>query len=433
MTKIKQVFISHATTDAEFAHRLARDLERLGVQVWIAPESIRPGEGWVEAIERGLEESSHVVVLTPAALESPWVRKETNVAIAQERRGQIEVIPLDVEPCAVPLLWGSYQMVSFRGEYEAGLSQLAGILGVRVIPPEPVRPPGQGPPYGAMPEAQVTALKEEEIGARRREEGPQEPTLEQVLPFEPEMVLIPAGEFLMGSDPGADKDAVDWEQPQHPLYLPDYYLARTPVTNAQYAAFVQATGHEQPKHWKGGQPPRGKEDHPVVRISWHHVVAYCRWLAEVSGQPYGLPSEAQWEKGARGDDGRIWPWHNRWDAKRCNSAEGGQGDTTPVGAYADGASPYGLLDVAGNVWQWTRSLWGEHWTKPSFKYPYDAADGREDLDAPDSVLRVLRGGAFSYLRGLVRCAYRHRSYPHYFSGYIGFRVVLVAPGFPSGL
>ena len=127
------VFISHATQDAQFAHRLADDLQRLGVQVWIAPESIRPGEDWVDAIERGLRESSHmVVVLTPAALESKWVENETDVAIARERKGRIQVIPLDVKPCEVPLLLSSYQMVSFRRDYDAGLSQLTDILDVGV-------------------------------------------------------------------------------------------------------------------------------------------------------------------------------------------------------------------------------------------------------------------------------------------------------------
>jgi len=137
-----KVFISHATADAHFAHRLADDLQRLDLQVWIAPESIRPGEGWVSAIERGLEESSHmVVVLTPAALESQWVKKETDVAIARERKGRIGVIPLDVKPCEVPLLLSSYQMVSFRRDYNAGLSQLATNLGLCVAPPKPARTP----------------------------------------------------------------------------------------------------------------------------------------------------------------------------------------------------------------------------------------------------------------------------------------------------
>jgi formylglycine-generating enzyme required for sulfatase activity len=280
---------------------------------------------------------------------------------------------------------------------------------VRVTPPEPAPPPV------TVPEAVLPTV------------------MEPLQPSEPEMVLIPAGQFLMGSDPGADKDALDREQPQHTLHLPDYYLARTPVTNAQYAAFVQATGHQQPEHWEGRKPPKGKEDHPVVYVSWHDAVTYCRWLAEVSGQPYGLPSEAQWEKGARGSDGRLYPWGNRWDAVRCNSKEGGPGDTTPVGAYPDGASPYGLLDMAGNVWQWTRSLWGKDWQKPSFKYPYDPADGREDLDAPDSIFRVLRGGAFYYDTRSVRCAYRYGLDPNLFYWDGGFRVVLVSPGFPSGL
>jgi hypothetical protein len=141
-TSVKQVFISHASKDANFAHRLADDLKRLGIRVWIAPESIRPGEGWVKAIERGMGESSHVVlVLTPAALESKWVEKETEVAIAQEREGHIQIFPLDVEPCEIPLLLKSYQMISFRRGYNAGLSQLANILGLRVMSSGPVRVP----------------------------------------------------------------------------------------------------------------------------------------------------------------------------------------------------------------------------------------------------------------------------------------------------
>jgi hypothetical protein len=113
---VKQVFISYATEeDGEFAQRLAKDLRGLGAQVWIAPESILPGEEWVDAIERGLEESSQmVVVLTPAALESPWVRTETNIAIAQERLGRMEIIPLLVEPVEVPLLLSAYHYDLFQ-------------------------------------------------------------------------------------------------------------------------------------------------------------------------------------------------------------------------------------------------------------------------------------------------------------------------------
>jgi formylglycine-generating enzyme required for sulfatase activity len=372
-TSTRQVFISHATQDGEFAHRLAGDLQRLGITIWIAPDSILPGESWVKAIERGLRESSHVViVLTPAALESQWVEKETDVAIAQERKGRIKILPLDVKACEVPLLLSSYQMVSFRRDYDAGFGQLANILGLHVT------------------------------GARQL--------------FEPEMVLIPAGEFLMGSDPEKDKYAEDNEQPQHSLYLPDYYIAKTPVTNAQYAAFVEA-GHKPPKHWKGKKPPQGKKDHPVVNVSWHDAMAYCKWLAELTGKAYRLPSEAEWEKAARGTEGRIYPWGNEWDAERCNTKGGGKGGKTRVGPYPQGASPYGLLDMAGNVWEWCHSL-----GRP---YPYDATDGREDAEAGD--LRVMRGGAFYLGARYARCAYRGGDSPDYEFSAVGFRLVL-APG-----
>jgi formylglycine-generating enzyme required for sulfatase activity len=414
--KVKQVFISHATAaDADFAHRLAADLKRLGVRVWIAPESIRTGESWVKAIERGLRESSHVViVLTPAALESKWVEKETDVAIARERKGQIEIIPLIVEECEIPLLLSSYQMISFRRNYDTGLSRLARDLGLSVAPAEPVPAPRQAPQRVPAPEVVSPTVME-----------PSEP-------FEPELILIPAGEFLMGSDPQKDEGAYEVEQPQHTVYLPDYYLAKTPVTNAQYAAFVEATDHERPEHWEGGKPLSGKEGHPVGHVTWHDAVAYCNWLAKVTGKAYRLPSEAEWEKGARGTDGRIYPWGDEWDQKRCNSKEGGPGGTTPVGAYPEGASPYGLLDMAGNVWEWTQSLWGTEWDKLDFKYPYKPDDGREDPEAGNDIFHVLRGGAFSSDERGVRCASRSRLDPYFRSSNLGFRVV-VAPGFASGL
>lgn len=229
------------------------------------------------------------------------------------------------------------------------------------------------------------------------------------------MILIPAGDFLMGSDPAKDKHAQDDEQPQHTLHLPDYYIAKTPVTNAQYATFVQATGHRSPKHWKHNEPPHGKQDHSVVYVSWHDAIAFCDWLSELTARPYRLPSEAGWEKAARGTDGRIYPWGDDWDPQRCNFGKGWSAllilfnsdtiTTTPVGDYSPrGDSPYSLLDMAGNVWEWTRSLWGGKQERTDFRYPYDPGDGREHLDAPG--YRVVRGGAFYASPRRVRCAYR---------------------------
>jgi formylglycine-generating enzyme required for sulfatase activity len=239
------------------------------------------------------------------------------------------------------------------------------------------------------------------------------------------MILIPAGEFLMGSDPQHDETAIRDEQPQHRLCLPDYYLAKTPVTNEQYRVFVRATGHWTPRSWTKRSPPHGEEDHPVVNVSWYDARDYCQWLSEMTGRGYRLPSEAEWEKGARGTDGRIFPWGDQWDATRCNSGENGLKKTTSVHAYPQGASPYDLLDMAGNVWEWTRSLWGRNSENVDYRYPYRPTDGRERLDAGERAYWVKRGGSFDDIDlWYVRCAVRFCFTPADPLRNTGFRVVM---------
>ena len=249
-------------------------------------------------------------------------------------------------------------------------------------------------------------------------EQEREPPVRTPQPIEPELVRIPAGEFLMGSDPQKDGRAYEAEQPQHRVYLPDYHMSRTPITNAQYAAFVEASGYPAPNRWEDGKSPVGKDDYPVVYISWRDAMAYCKWLSEKNSQAYRLPSEAEWEKAARGTDGRIYPWGDEWDPGRCNSKQSGPDDATPVDAYPEGASLYGILDMAGNMWEWTGSLY-----RP---YPYDPMDGREDPTRPGDK-RVLRGGAFYSTARRVRCAYRDSSHPEDWRGHYGFRVCVSAP------
>jgi formylglycine-generating enzyme required for sulfatase activity len=238
-------------------------------------------------------------------------------------------------------------------------------------------------------------------------------------PIEMTLIHIPAGEFLMGSDKDVDKDAQSNELPQHRLHLPEYYIGKTPVTNAHYRVFVQDIGHRKPSHWENGEIPSGKERHPVFNVDWHDAIAFCAWLSEQTGKPFRLPSEAEWEKAARGTDGLIYPWGNQWDSSRCNTKESGIDDTTPVGKYSPrGDSPYGCVDMAGNVWEWMLSL--------DKAYPYDPGDGRENLDAGG--LRVLRGGAFTFSTRYARCACRSQYIPDYWFNSVGFRVCVSPSG-----
>ena len=237
-------------------------------------------------------------------------------------------------------------------------------------------------------------------------------------PIDFDWVTIPAGKFLMGSDKAKDKHAFGNEQPPHEVTLPTYRIARYPVTNAEYKRFVDAKGYQPPGHWENEQIPRGKENHPVVYISWQDAMAFCEWAG------VRLPSEAEWEKAARGTDGRIYPWGNEApDKARCNFNMA-VSDTTPVGNYPMGISPYGVLDMAGNVWEWTSTLWGQNWEKPDFGYPYAPHDGREDPAAAGR--RVVRGGSFGGRQYGVRCAFRYGRDTDFRYGDVGFRVV--APG-----
>ena len=233
---------------------------------------------------------------------------------------------------------------------------------------------------------------------------------------EPRWISIPAGEFWMGSEKGADG-----EKPLHRLHLPEYQIAVTPVTNFQYALFLNAEQRRPLPDWNGDLPPKGKESHPVVNVTWFDALAYCEWLSQATGKTISLPSEAEWEKAARGPftqgaSAREYPWGDAFDPARGNTAESGIKDTTPVGLYRAGASPYGVLDLSGNVWEWTRSR--------TANYPYDARDGREALPEDRNGIRVLRGGSFYSSSLGARCAFRFWLNPGYGPRGIGFRVVV---------
>jgi len=237
---------------------------------------------------------------------------------------------------------------------------------------------------------------------------------------EPEMVRIPAGGFLRGSQEG-DRRAAASEKPQRQIALDEYWIGKHPVTNEQYAVFLMATGHQAPDGWEGNTPPTGKEKHPVVNVSWWNAVAYCRWLAELTDKPYRLPTEAQWEKAARGTDGRVYPWGNRWSSRKCNSEEDDGAGTTAVGSHSPaGDSPYGCADMAGNVLEWTSDWYHEEY------YALSAAD-RNPYGPSSGAVKVLRGGSWSADRWGVRCASRYQGNRKATSPEAGFRCAIFTP------
>jgi formylglycine-generating enzyme required for sulfatase activity len=296
-----------------------------------------------------------------------------------------------------------------------------------------------------------------------------------------ELRRVPAGRFVMGS-PEGEEAALDAEHPQHELEIPyDYWVSRYPVTQAQYREFIDAGGYGEERFWPEAREHRVWQDgrvkarweetltpgperygepwdlanHPAVGVSWYEALAFCRWVTErwrANGRlPEGwhvcLPSEAEWEKAARGglevpaspgrwrvDGGGIgregsapepmenpaparrYPWQGELSIERANTRESGIGTTSAVGCFPDGAGPYGCEELAGNVWEWTRSLQGDD------PYPDELAERAtgEDLGSEDP--RVLRGGAFLNEATFARCSARDRYHPDFRGDLIGFRV-----------
>ena len=538
----RQVFLSHAHEDVDFALRLAKDLRDAGLSVWMTPDSIQPGEQWASAIERGLDESKiFIVLLTPNSVKSRWVKKETLHAL--EHDDVFTIAPVLLKTCDVNQLskfLTQTQYINFERDYGRGLEALCGTLGVQSavmraalqaakaqrqhevaereqqrrlvaeqerqrltvaererqqrevaevkqlhVENERLTQAAEERGHQKVAAAQHERLRQENERLKREAvqqskpkpapaaskdapqisrrtlllgaggavgvgavvwvvgqlnttpRAPAAPTPAPTYTAQPaattaplpaglpavfaltspinmDFVLIPAGPFLMGSDKAKDSQASDDELPQHTVTLGNYYIGKFEVTNEQWAIFAQAIN-------RSFSVPDNKAKHPVVNIDWHDAMAFCEWLSRESGRTVTLPSEAEWEKAARGTDGRIYPWGNDAPTKDLLNFNRTVSDTTPVGQYSPkGDSPFGCADMAGNVWEWTRSL-------ENFKYPYVAGDGRENLQAGEDMRRVVRGGSWYNVDRLVRAAVRVRFVPTSRNVIRGLRVVLSAP------
>ena len=235
------------------------------------------------------------------------------------------------------------------------------------------------------------------------------------------MVLIPSGEFIMGTD---SEQANSDQHPAHTVYLDAFYIDKCEVTNQQFEAFIMAGGYQEAKYWRPEgwrfvqekqiyQPIDLNRDNfnnpiqPVVGINWYEADAYARWAGK------RLPTEAEWEKAARGTDARIYPWGNEMDFSRlayqCNNVI----RTMSVGSFPKGISPFGVYDMAGNVWEWVSDWYGEkYYSQSKQKNRTGPSHGKE---------RVVRGGGWGSNRVQIQCFYRYSEAPTYRCFWIGFR------------
>ncbi len=227
------------------------------------------------------------------------------------------------------------------------------------------------------------------------------------------MVLVPAGPFIMGNNNDFYDNDND-EKPQHTVDLPAFFVDRYPVTNQDYQAFMAATGHAPPRYWpaSGGMPP-GKADHPVVGVTFADATAYAHWKGR------RLLTEEEWEKTARGTAGLRWPWGSVFDERKANV---GTDTTTPVHAHPDGASPYGVFEMAGNVWEWTDTWYELYPGSPPNRTVQRFTGGK---------VKVVRGGSYSSDIGSARGADRGNKKIDEPGPSLGFRTAQDVPGYES--
>ncbi len=218
-----------------------------------------------------------------------------------------------------------------------------------------------------------------------------------------EMILVPGGEFIMGNDKGY-KD----EGPTHKVFLTGYYIDRFPVTNKQFKEYLKDTDAEPPRNF-WDHPDFNHDDQPVIGVNWDEAKAYCNWAGK------RLPTEAEWEKAARGTDARQYPWGNEWEPNRCNSLEIGVKKTTVVDAYPNGVSPYGVMDLAGNVYEWCEDWYDE--------MAYQYSTYKNPTGPKFGTMKILRGGSWSNLPGNIRVTFRLKSTPDRHVQTFGFRCV----------
>jgi len=432
------VFLSHNSKDKPAVIALARRLKENGVKVWLDAWELRPGHPWQEALEQIIKTTrSAVVVFGPAGI-GPWEDMEMRACLDGFVKRRQPVIPVLLPGCpetpVLPLLLEQFTWVDCReGKEEDGFYRLIwGITGKKPNfinpgntdgpPVKPVPPPAIPIPYlHGWPADQIKALQQETATALAKPVIFRDAFL-QLGGAGPEMAVIPAGSFIMGSSPASEAERLETEGPQHFVtFSTAFAIGRYAVTFEEYDRFCLATRRSPVADAGWG---RGRR--PVINVSWQDAQAYCVWLAGQTGKPYHLPTEAEWEYACRA--GTETPFHcgDTISPKQANYDGnypyngGAKGEyrkkTLPVGQFEPNA--LGLYDMHGNVWEWVEDAWHDsHADAP--------ADGSAWESAETGAGRVLRGGSWLSYARRCRSAYRLYFQPDFRYYDTGFRCARV--------
>jgi formylglycine-generating enzyme required for sulfatase activity len=417
--KSRDVFISyasdkgdpHASRDRQAADRVYKALETEGIHCWVAHRDILPGDDWLESIIAAVEKSQVLVLVFSAnANNSKWVKDEVTMALDED----IKIIPFridDVSPRgALKILKYRCQWLdAFTPPMEEHIEKLINVVCRHLRKEVPI--PKE------MPEDVKKIAEKIGVKVIKNDKGFREVDYGDGII----MVYIPAGEFTMGSNDYDD------EKPIHTVYLDGYWMGKYEITIKQYMKFVNATKTHYPEWLEQGSKYNintgdddyykkflSNENHPIVGISWNDAKAYCDWLSIEKNLTFKLPTEAQWEKAARGADGRKYPWGNDVPDGTLANFEGKVGKTSLVYSHPNGASPYGLLDMAGNVWEWCRDWYGSD--------SYSKSPKRNPPGPESGPNRVVRGGGWFVIAGYLRCANRYVVRPSARGYDLGFRL-----------
>ena len=381
---MKKIFIPYSRKDLDFVKKLAEDLTQAGYDVWYDLTDLEGGDHWADELQTAIDECQvYVLVISPNSVASEWVEKEFIYASGEGKK----VVPLLFKQTDLPLWLVNIHYVDIQGaNYKENFQHVLGALDGE-DKPLPAPAPAKGLPK--LNPAWIGGI----LGG---------------------MVLVPAGSFMMGSDTGGSD-----ERPLHVVGMDAFYMDKYEVTNAQYKECVDALVCDLPDPTRLYTDTR-LADHPVVYVDWEMASAYCAWRGA------RLPTEAEWEKAARGTELFSYPWGNDFDGKLLNYCDlnctesgsdrafnDGFDVTAPFGSYAGGVSPYGVHDMSGNVTEWVADWYGAD---------YYASSPRQNPTGPESgTFRVLRGGSWLDNRDDVSTFKRAFINPVTATKYIGFR------------